>query len=271
MSLTIEKITYHTPLIAGNEATLDVSLLRDESTSSETYRADVYAIRDGKTYYEATENITFEVGQSSKNATFRYVLHEPGNIYTAVDIYDSEKKLIASRKGANPDNIESSGSEPTGDKISSKKWNIEIKLPKDRSETGTLKFYIDGTMMHSCSCLGKGVTDCSSPDSWKELGGNTPTGEVEGYLYTANPEKDSREYPYVFGPYKRIWLKTPISGEFEIALKTRSGLMIHGGRCQTHLWNTEGCIRVFDNDIKIITDYISEDCVSSGVVTVCEV
>ena len=33
----------------------------------------------------------------------------------------------------------------------------------------------------------------------------------------------------------------------------RSGLLIHGGRDQTSLWNTEGCVRIFDKDAKKIT------------------
>lgn len=56
----------------------------------------------------------------------------------------------------------------------------------------------------------------------------------EYFAYVAKEDGN----PYVDGDY---------------VTRGRSGLLIHGGRDQTSLWNTEGCVRIFDKDAKKIT------------------
>ncbi|MBZ9626369.1 hypothetical protein G9F71_026560 [Clostridium sp. FP2] len=57
-----------------------------------------------------------------------------------------------------------------------------------------------------------------------------------------------------------------MSGNLGLAYTTygRTGLQIHGGRDQSSLWNTQGCIRLFDRDIKTITNYIDQNCTGTG-------
>ncbi len=94
--------------------------------------------------------------------TFSLKYHEPGEVYTAVNVYDGGR-LIVSRRGKYPDTIKSNN---TGG--SSNKWSIEVDLPTNRHRVGTLTFYMDGVNMHSCDCLGRGTVNVDRTDTiWK--------------------------------------------------------------------------------------------------------
>ncbi|WP_129595735.1 hypothetical protein [Anaerophilus nitritogenes] len=56
----------------------------------------------------------------------------------------------------------------------------------------------------------------------------------------------------------------------ELTQYGRYELMIHGGKSQSSLWNTDGYIRVFDRDMKVIVDYINNCHNKSGRVTINE-
>ena len=82
----------------------------------------------------------------------------------------------------------------------------------------------------------------------------TPPGDYYGE--TGGPSKDTEKY----GPNKFIRMKGNQDPGYEnlyvdgdYVTRGRSGLLIHGGRDQTSLWNTEGCVRIFDKDAKKIT------------------
>ena len=84
--------------------------------------------------------------------------------------------------------------------------------------------------------------------------GHTPPGDYYGE--TGGPSKDTEKY----GPNKFIRMKGNQDPGYEnlyvdgdYVTRGRSGLLIHGGRDQTSLWNTEGCVRIFDKDAKKIT------------------
>lgn len=94
---------------------------------------------------------------------------------------------------------------------------------------------------------GKGYT-------WDKEYGHTPPGDYYGE--TGGPSKDTEKY----GPNKFIRMKGNQDPGYEnlyvdgdYVTRGRSGLLIHGGRDQTSLWNTEGCVRIFDKDAKKIT------------------
>lgn len=83
---------------------------------------------------------------------------------------------------------------------------------------------------------------------------DTPPGDYYGE--TGGPSKDTEKY----GPNKFIRMKGNQDPGYEnlyvdgdYVTRGRSGLLIHGGRDQTSLWNTEGCVRIFDKDAKKIT------------------
>lgn len=80
--------------------------------------------------------------------------------------------------------------------------------------------------------------------------------EEEEHGETGGPSKDTEKY----GPNKFIRMKGNQDPGYEnlyvdgdYVTRGRSGLLIHGGRDQTSLWNTEGCVRIFDKDAKKIT------------------
>jgi hypothetical protein len=148
-------------------------------------------------------------------------------------------------------------------------WYIDITLPEDRSQNGTLTFYAYDTanervinvFQHSCECKGQGINGYS----WNQSNGDTPTGDAHGNTIAAG---DTVHY----GPNRRIALVPPMYGNLKLAYEQygRSGIQIHGGRSQSNLWNTQGCIRVFDSDIKIITEYIDNYCASTGSIMISE-
>lgn len=87
-----------------------------------------------------------------------------------------------------------------------------------------------------------------------EFSFDTPPGDYYGE--TGGPSKDTEKY----GPNKFIRMKGNQDPGYEnlyvdgdYVTRGRSGLLIHGGRDQTSLWNTEGCVRIFDKDAKKIT------------------
>ncbi len=164
-------------------------------------------------------------------------------------------------------------------------WLIDVTFNKSSTKRrGVLEFhaYRGDTIYFTktCACRGQGITDVNSPTSWTEDGGNTPLGRCYGYLHHANTIKDEKVFPFKYGPYKRIRLvgiESPhggTEGQFYESEKVykRDGIQIHGGRNPNpdRLWNTLGCIRVSDNDLKSIVDYIEFHSNHKGLVTIVE-
>ncbi|AAM23716.1 hypothetical protein M2349_001930 [Caldanaerobacter subterraneus subsp. tengcongensis MB4] len=151
-------------------------------------------------------------------------------------------------------------------------WKITIDLYKDRYKEGVLRLWTYSTISgkyierYRCPCLGRGTTYPDSPDSWKYINGNTPTGTWDATI-------DGIGDPEVYGPNPRIAL-TSISGNAYIAEHTygRSGFMIHGGRAdyEPPLYPTNGCIRVYDNDQAALVNIINADGESHGTVIISE-
>ena len=159
------------------------------------------------------------------------------------------------------------------------KWGISVSLPKNRYNEGTLTFSayeeIGGNripkFIRSCVCRGQGnYTVAPKSIPWNEINGDTPTGT--SYGYTIMPGNK----PEMYGPNKRIDISTKsISGNMYEAVHTygRADLQIHGGRdggAGTKLWNTSGCLRVHDQDIKAMTEYIDQYCEREGFISISE-
>lgn len=157
------------------------------------------------------------------------------------------------------------------------KWKIEVQVPKNRFYEGKLIFtaYKYASLVYkykfTCDCRAQGnFTQRPKSIAWNEKNGDTPTGKAR--CYTIRKSENEK----VYGPNKRIDISSePLSGNMLEAVEKyhRSGMQIHGGRDAgdgAKLWNTSGCIRVHDKDIKIITDYIDKYCVKDGVISIIE-
>lgn len=147
----------------------------------------------------------------------------------------------------------------TANTTSKKTWKIDIKLPKNRNNTGILKLYdANDKVVQTSTCLGKSV----SGDPMNVYYGNTPTGNYTGELGGVQSNTDS------YGPYQVVKL---YGGDCS---STRSGIWIHGGRSQTTLSATNGCVRIFNADQKKlaenITKLISSGCEKVGSVRIYE-
>jgi hypothetical protein len=127
---------------------------------------------------------------------------------------------------------------------------IQIVLPKERRNPGTLSLEHDGERLLSCRCLGKADNQAAAkvgnPGRDPLLkNGDTPAGEYQGRIADTSWAQTpvlSRSY----GPNRAITLEA-ISGA---ALRAkRKGLAIHGGDPGSAglLRPTNGCVRV-DND-----------------------
>lgn len=129
------------------------------------------------------------------------------------------------------------------------RWSINLAL--NSNHLGTLYFYYaSGAQAHHCDAKGKS----GKGYTWDKEYGHTPPGDYYGE--TGGPSKDTEKY----GPNKFIRMKGNQDPGYEnlyvdgdYVTRGRSGLLIHGGRDQTSLWNTEGCVRIFDKDAKKIT------------------
>lgn len=137
-------------------------------------------------------------------------------------------------------------------------WSIEINLPENRDYKGTLKMYANGSIVHTCACLGRG-SECPDHTEWWNTNGDTPTGSYDGTLIDPSDEADYGSY----GPYNRIYLEPTGGHALEAAEAGRSGFMIHGGTAATSgtwapLRPTHGCIRVSNTDQLKITDLVAE-------------
>ncbi|MBB6218718.1 hypothetical protein HNQ80_004893 [Anaerosolibacter carboniphilus] len=135
-------------------------------------------------------------------------------------------------------------------------WSIEINLPENRDNKGTLKMYANGSVIHTCACLGRG-SECPDHTQWWATNGDTPTGSYNGTLIAA----DTNVYSY--GPYKRINLEPTGGHALEAAQAGRYGFMIHGGDPADTgtpwypLRPTHGCIRVSNADQKKLAELVT--------------
>ncbi len=222
--------------------------------------------------------MSISAGSRSATKTFAMTTYETGVLYTKVKVYSSNGgSLLASRTGQSADTF-------TGT------WRIQIDLYTSRNRQGDLGLYnASGDLQLHAVCLGRSASNASE----SVTNGNTPRGNYTGYLDGPKPTSEQAAYgPYkyvrltpkfsttrsgflipngntprgnytgyldgpkptseqaAYGPYKYVRLTPKFS-------TTRSGFLIRGGRSQTTLTPTNGCVRVFNADQKKIQDRLT--------------
>lgn len=128
--------------------------------------------------------------------------------------------------------------------------SIEIIIPTNRRIAGTLKVLdAAGRPIAVMPCLARAAQELSSAAgnpgrNPTKRNGDTPVGD---YLAPAGVEPRAPGRQRGFGTH---WIPLdPVGGQAQVAEDNgRAGLAIHGGRGDTRLVPTAGCIRVFDAD-----------------------
>ena len=228
---TIGSILYHSGTEVGSTP-VTVTISESSATSvTRTYFLEIYQIRNGVEYKKTSGSMSISAGSRSATKTFAMTTYETGVLYTKVKVYSSNGgSLLASRTGQSADTF-------TGT------WRIQIDLYTSRNRQGDLGLYnASGDLQLHAVCLGRSASNASE----SVTNGNTPRGNYTGYLDGPKPTSEQAAY----GPYKYVRLTPKFS-------TTRSGFLIHGGRSQTTLTPTNGCVRVFNADQKKIQDTLT--------------
>lgn len=127
--------------------------------------------------------------------------------------------------------------------------HIHIALYPDRARPGLLTAYAQGVPAAGFACLGRSAGDWKNParDPLRYRG-HTPTGDYARTFV-------SRLAKPVLG-IGDLWIGLdPISGQALQAEEAgRTGLGIHGGRGDSILRMTHGCIRLFDRDMRRLAE-----------------
>jgi|GEM_PF-1046516 len=201
------------------------------SSSMRSYYIRVYCYSYGNGQWWLKNSgyyVMLGAGVSSMLAQVPVSFSSAGTILTKVEIWNSSNSSMLT-------SLQKSGSDVVkGD------WRINVDLPTNRYREGALGVYnASGVMvLPIIRCLGRSVSEASMGTT----NGNTPVGNNYGVLYPASSDTDA------YGPYKRVLL-TAMPGH---PYSNRTEIMIHGGRSQTALQPTHGCIRVFNSDQLLI-------------------
>lgn len=229
---TVTSISYVENAIEVNSPiTLDVTISEPTQTANpRNYYVEIIHTRDGVDYIKAVKTITVPALSTSTTTSFLVTPINTGSFYTTVKVYSAQDDtLLTSYK--DPISSTSRGT-----------WRIEIRFVRDRLYTGTLVLYdANGTYHFSCSALGRSVSNAGMAT----YEGNTPIGPYTGWV--APPQPDTAAY----GP-NNVIIMQGASGNAYVP-RYRDGIWIHGGRSQTTLMPTYGCVRVFDDDISILS------------------
>ncbi|WP_313233801.1 L,D-transpeptidase [Tissierella praeacuta] len=231
----IGNILYASKIEAGKTANLNVTFRETTAVNTtRNYYAKVYCIRNGSTYLKDSRQFSIPSGKSESTVNFSVALSHAGSFYTKVEVYSSPNgSLLVSRTGANPD-------------ISKGNWKIKVSLYKDRNKVGNYYLYnAGGDLIQSGSALGRSASN----ESMSTRNGNTPIGNYTGYLGAV--QNDTAAY----GPYKVVVMEG--DNNYYVP-RYRDGIWIHGGRSQSTLQPTNGCVRIFNTDQKKLQDNITD-------------
>lgn len=264
---TIESINYTAePLVVGEKEKVQFAISeKTAKTTARDYYVELYAIRDGVSYLKDNQYVTIPAKSSSKTVKMTVTFDQPGSVFTKVVVYSLNGTKLVERTGKYADSIT--------DKKSNSKWYIEVLLPKNRNNFGTITLYdADGSVVRSTYCLGLSQYDNDGKGDPLITFGNTPTGTYDAVL--GWPRKPSN---YSYGPYKNIIL-TGVSGQ--IIQSKRSDILIHGGDPSPKNYSTyplrptNGCVRITNSDMnkfdKSIENLISNGYSSKGTVKIIE-
>jgi len=146
-------------------------------------------------------------------------------------------------------------------------WQIIISLKQDRTQEGVLTVWTYSASLnkfiqqYSCPCLGHG-----DGGDWTHINGDTPTGGWNGTIIGPGGTSPNDS----LGVQNRIDLSSSYGNAYTAEhTYERSGFQIHGGRrnLEPPLYLTHGCIRVYEEDMPIIQQYLDD---ISGTVRVDE-
>jgi len=131
---------------------------------------------------------------------------------------------------------------------------IEVTLPKDRRNLGTLKLVDIANVLVSCSCYSKAdsIEAAKAGNPTRDptrRNGDTPTGKHRGTVEARamEPEKS-------YGKWPPIRMHGVSGDALTAANNKRRGLLIHGGWLDKagKLRATNGCLRIEDKFLNVI-------------------
>lgn len=192
-----------------------------------TYKLRVYCYSYANNqWWLKNSGYTATLGQGADSAAFQVpvTFSAAGTILTKVEVWNAANSVMLLSQ------------QKTGSDVVKGDWRINVDLPTNRNREGALGVYnASGEMvLPVIRCLGRSTKGTSMGT----FEGNTPVGNNYGVLYPASSDTGA------YGPYKRVLL-TAMPGH---PYPDRKEIMIHGGRSQTTLEPTLGCIRVFNSD-----------------------
>ena len=226
---TIGTMRYTTsPLMVGQSEILSITFNESSNISyARQWYVEIYQVKNSTYTLLKAQTIGISPGAVTTTLNFNISFSSPGTFYTHVKVY-SEKggTLLTSRTSTSTDTVDYY-------------WYINVNFSTDRSQYGTLQLRnSSGSILLTADCLGRSAQGLPAT----EINGHTPTGSYRGVL--RGPDDDSETY----GPYKFVKM-TGYAGQIVNECSARSGILIHGGRSQSTLQPTDGCIRVF-NDVQ---------------------
>lgn len=231
----ITSFSYTKKVEVGTPVPLSLKLTESSGTSvARTYTVKVFCTRSGTEWQVATTTMTIPAGSTTATKNINITFSHAGTFTTRVAIYNGST-LLTTRSGRNPD-------------ISYGKWKVTVTFQKDRTKYGTFALYnAAGEQQVSGSALGRGQNNLPENEQY----GNTPCGEYRGSLGGPHSNTES------FGPNK--YIKTFAVNVPAIQKYGRTDAMwIHGGRSQTTLQWTDGCVRVFNDSMLSMQNSITE-------------
>lgn len=221
-------------------------------TANTQYKVELWARHASSSTENLKSTKTYTANSSGTiKASLNVTFSSPGEIWTTVKVYRGATQ-VASRTGGATDKIYA-------------RWRITLPLASNNYGTLTL-YYASGAKAYSCTAFGQSASNAH----YSKYMGNTPPGDYYGW--TLDVSNDRVNYPEVsYGPYKVIKMVANTDPGYKNEYvntengsgKPRSGIWIHGGRSQDTYSATDGCVRIHNNDILNITNYM-DSWVNSG-------
>lgn len=240
---TIGVMNYITaPLVVGQSETLSITFSESSIAYTRQWYVEIYQVVGSTHTLIKAQTIGISPGATSATLNFNLSFTEGCTFYTHVKVYSAQgDTLLASRTGAYPDTVTAY-------------WYIYVDLPSNRNNYGTLRLYdANGQKYLDTVCLGRSASGANQD----VFHGNTPTGIYEGWL---GPIQEDRAG---YGPYQVV-MTEGIAGNIYEYKDKRSGIWIHGGRDQSVLQPTNGCVRVFEVDQYSIQEILTSLTTSGG-------
>lgn len=225
----ITSFSYSGTIEVGKATTLTIKLTEGQGTAvARTYTVKTYCTRDGAEYQVSSVSMTIPQGSTTATKSIKLTFSHAGTFTTRVEVY-SGSTLLTEREGRSPD-------------VSHGRWKIICTFPQDRTKYGVFALYnAAGELQRTGDCLGLSIKNIDENLPF----GNTPCGTYTGYLTGPITGDDN---PDKYGPNKCVDT-TAVDVPCINNNVRNDGMWIHGGRTQTKLQPTEGCVRVFDADM----------------------